>query len=183
MNEIGEGIITVFILSLITVGFFSAVVAHDNAELSTTIVIPEPYYTGTRNPDLTSADLLDLLLNHYTVPHEYERDVFDCTEGAAYMEWYLENRGYDADIVHGVRTACGFHAIVIVHLKDRDEGVIDTFRPSFYYGPPPKDGRVLKDIYDVWTWEGKQHEDIPGWKREYSEYDWWTEVNFTAVNS
>ena len=178
MNEIREGIITVFILSLITVGFFYSVIAHDNAELSTTTVIPEPYYTGTRNPDLTSADLIDLIINHTTMPHKYERDVFDCTEGAAYLERYLQNRGYDADIVHGVRTAFGFHDIVVVHFKNEpDEGIIDAFAPSFYYGPSPKDGRVFKDIYDAWRWEGEQHEDIQGWKREYSEYDWWNEVS------
>ena len=188
MNQIGEGIITVFILSLITVGFFYAVIAHDNAELSTTTAIPEPYYTATRNPDLTSQDLITLL-NNFSAPHEYERDTFDCTEGAAYMEWYLENRGYDAELAI-VLTPFGSHAVTIVHLQDRDKVLIDTFVPSYLRlytkryndedtsgegnGERPMIGKhtnVHKNIYDACE------------KGRYSEWDWWNEVNFTAVDS
>ena len=187
MNQISKVIVAAFLLSMIVTFVISS---FNPASFSSALVlqttktpIPEPYYTTPRNPDLVSADLVDLLINHTTMPHEYERDVFDCTEGAAYLEWYLENHGYDTDIVHGVRTPWGFHAIVVVHLKDRDEGIIDAFTPSFYYGPPPKDGHVLKDIYEVWRWEGEQWEDISGWKREYSEYDWWNEVSLNLSHT
>jgi len=173
-------IVSFIILSFNPASFSSALVLQ-----TTKPPIPEPYYTSTRNPELTYDDLERVVFDA-SMPHEYERDVFDCTEGSAYMEWYLENKGFDTIIKKWNR-----HAYVIVRLSPNDNPCINSFLDSGraqFFGhcrwDYVKDNYEYENIYEALRYEDEWHENIsPGWKREYSEWDWWTEVNFTAVNS
>ena len=62
--------------------------------------VPEPYYTAQQNNSLGLNDL-GVSLRNLKMPHKYERDVFDCSEKAAYVEWFLSNRGFNASICEG----------------------------------------------------------------------------------
>ena len=51
--------------------------------------VPEPYYTVQQNDSLELNDL-DVSLRDLKMPHKYEKNVFDCGEKAAYVEWGLQ---------------------------------------------------------------------------------------------
>jgi len=50
--------------------------------------VPEPYYTAQQNDSLGLNDL-DVSLRDLKMPHKYELGVFDCSENAAHIEWFL----------------------------------------------------------------------------------------------
>jgi len=153
-------IVSFIILSFNPASFSSALVLQ-----TTKPPIPEPYYTSTRNPELTYDDLERVVFDA-SMPHEYERDVFDCTEGSAYMEWYLENKGFDTIIRLKNR-----HAYVIVRLNPKDECVnsfLDHGRAQFLgycrYDDDNSKHKEYENIYEACE---------QGW---YSEWDWWNEA-------
>ena len=74
--------------------------------------VPEPYYTVQQNDSLGLNDL-DVALRDLKMPHKYERGVFDCSEKAAYVEWFLANRGFNVSICEGYR-----HSWVVVTIND-----------------------------------------------------------------
>ena len=197
MNQIGEGIITVFILSLITC-FLVFVVPYNleqtdpidvsgtsNLTLTRPVVsIPESYYTGSRNPDLTFLDLLDVCSNA-TMPHEYEKDVFDCSEEAAYVEYYLESHGFDTAIGTNEEQS---HAYAIARLHNHHYLVSfplpygEILEYEDVYDCPP--AIMFEDIYEATEHEMREKPLIPSWcdeenyqKAIQSEWDWWTEVS------
>ena len=73
--------------------------------------VPEPYYTAHQNDSLGLNDL-GVSLRELKMPHKYEQDVFDCSEKAAYAEWFLSNRGFNASICAGDR-----HSWVVVTIN------------------------------------------------------------------
>ena len=170
MITLRKVIVATFLLSMIVTFVISS---FNPASFSSALVlqttkppIPEPYYTGTFNPDLTYGDLERVVFDA-SMPHEYERDVFDCTEGSAYMEWYLENKGFDTIIRLKNR-----HAYVIVRLNPKDE-CVNSFlvhgRAQFLgycrYDDENSNHNEYEDIYEACE---------QGW---YSEWDWWNEVS------
>jgi len=74
--------------------------------------VPEPYYTVQQNDSLGLNDL-DVALRDLKMPHKYERGVFDCSEKAAYVAWFLANRGFNVSICEGYR-----HSWVVVMIND-----------------------------------------------------------------
>ena len=78
--------------------------AGSNAPLISSTIrpvdIPEPYYTAQQNDSLELNDL-DVSLRDLKMPHKYEKNVFDCSEKAAYVEWFLSNRGFNVSIYEG----------------------------------------------------------------------------------
>ena len=59
--------------------------------------IPEPYYINLHKYGTGSIEDLEVIINFsWTRPEE--KRVFDCSEMSAYMEWYLENHGFDTVI-------------------------------------------------------------------------------------
>jgi hypothetical protein len=124
--------------------------------------LPEAYYTCEHNSNLTYGHLEETILN-MTMPHEYVAHVFDCSEGAAYLEWYLENKGFCTDIA-----TKGDHAYVIVRLK-RESYAINTapihfYHPNYYNYIYLEPDKVFEDIYEACecSW--------------YGEWNWWTVV-------
>jgi len=85
--------------------------------------VPHAYYSTNlfKTYSNTYSDLSRFLNSEFELPRSYEKEVFDCSESAAYLEWALENAGFDAEIVVGPfpqDPESGFHAWVIAHTTD-----------------------------------------------------------------
>lgn len=65
--------------------------------------VPHAYYsTNIFSTYSNTYNELGQFLNfEFELPSSYELEVFDCSESAAYLEWALENAGFDARIVVG----------------------------------------------------------------------------------
>ena len=95
--------------------------AESNASLVMSIIrpvdVPEPYYTAQQNDSLGLNDL-GVSLRDLKMPHKYERGVFDCSEKAAYVEWFLANRGFNVSIYEGNLYEGYRHSWVVVTIND-----------------------------------------------------------------
>jgi cell division protein FtsB len=152
--------------------------------------VPHGYY----NPNVYSSrdksfkELEQFLTFGFRLPRNYKEGVFDCSESAAYLEWALENAGFDAYIVTGPAPwdpNAGYHAWVIVYTKEytvaieptvltgglvsklkylltgKAPGVIyrgDKYENGYYYGYT----RIYKNIYEA----------IENY-RSVGEWNWW----------
>lgn len=106
--------------------------------------VPHSYYSTSsfsHYPN-TRGEFFNFLTSGFTLPRGYEEHVFDCSESAAYVEWALENAGFDAYIAVGPspwNPASGYHAWVIVHLIEYGEtwrvAIEATALTGGYYGP------------------------------------------------
>jgi hypothetical protein len=85
--------------------------------------VPQSYYSsGTfyQHPN-TYEELSKFLTVEFVLPKYYKINVFDCSESAAYLEWALENAGFDAEILTGPTpwdTSSGYHAWVMAYTTD-----------------------------------------------------------------
>ena len=140
--------------------------------------VPEPYYTVQQNDSLELNDL-DVSLRDLKMPHKYEKNVFDCSEKAAYVEWFLSNRGFNVSIYEEYR-----HSWVVVTINctpiaiEAEENATSSFvrgdgfviifveggDPVIYPDPGasiPEPSVVYGAIYEAA-------------KNNGHEYDWWT---------
>lgn len=99
----------------------------ENANLRTLLQqyeqIPHDYYYSTAfgYHSNTYAELCDFLDHEFGSTRSYEPNVFDCSESSAYLEWALENAGFDTQIAVGPTPwdqNSGYHAWVIVNTKE-----------------------------------------------------------------
>ena len=132
--------------------------------------LPEPYYTNIHKYGTGSLEDLKDLLDHFCWTRSNEAGVFDCSEMSAYMEWYLENHGFDTIIATNYTE---HHAWVVVrHLKSENGNYRDypieviTPKPQIRYQGQRMDfydypDRIFNDIYEA------EASEYP-W-----EYDWW----------
>jgi hypothetical protein len=100
----------------------------DNSNLRTLLQqyeqVPHNYYYSTAfaHHSNTYAELCDFLDHEFGSTRSYEPNVFDCSESSAYLEWALENAGFDTQIAVGPPPwdqNSGYHAWVIVNTKDQ----------------------------------------------------------------
>ena len=100
----------------------------ENANLRTLLQqyeqVPHNYYDSTAFAyhSNTYAELCDFLDHEFGSTRSYEPNVFDCSESSAYLEWALENAGFDTQIAVGPTPwdqNSGYHAWVIVNTKDQ----------------------------------------------------------------
>ena len=94
--------------------------------------VPHGYYeTDLFHSDGTAADLINVLRQaHQMLARDYKEDVFDCSESAAFIEWVMEDAGYDARIAVGPAPwdpEGGYHAWVIVYTRD---GYVAAIEPT-----------------------------------------------------
>ncbi len=146
--------------------------------------IPDPYYRSLgHGQNVTSGSELMQILP--LLNDTYQEDLFDCSEMAAFIEWYLEGHGVDTVIVTGKHDQpynvsiggfeyannSGDHAWVVANLSERRilvEPTLARIVPEAleqYYSP---DG-AYDDIYDV-----------VGSSRSADEYDWWTVIEIDS---
>lgn len=130
-----------------------------------TNLIPEHYYEGKRNISLTFDDLDRIVFTEMQYPAEYKAHVFDCSESAAYAEWFLENKGFDTSIVTN-RFPTGRHAYVKVTLGNGGVYLINCIPGSTHY--------YSNHSYYAYIHYDQEFNDIyeacDSW---YSEWDWW----------
>jgi len=87
------------------------------------VQIPNGYYDVNFIPDRngTLENVYNFLMWEFTMPRGYVGGTFDCSEMAAYLEWVLEDAGFDAKIAVGPcpwDPSLGYHAWVIVYTQD-----------------------------------------------------------------
>jgi len=137
--------------------------------------IPDPYY----HPEPCDPTLLNLI---FAIPDElppYQEDVWDCSNMAAYLEWLLENKGFNTSIVLSIYfpglgpDEC--HAWVAVDLPNERVYIEPTLVDGGY--PPIIRARdkeyeyynryeiELVDIYDVMD------------LMDEGQYEWWTRMS------
>lgn len=132
--------------------------------------VPEDYYKYSKMNwgELGYPGLTKLAQNGLVSP--YQEDKFDCSEMAAYMEWYLEKYGFNASIcVSDNFEGSGGHAWVKVDTVDGRVAHIeptakrDIIVTDSEYERPD---RVYKSIYEVGN---------------IKEFDWWEELNNSSL--
>lgn len=106
--------------------------------------VPHSYYsTSPFSHHLnTRGEFFKFLTSEFILPRGYEENVFDCSESAAYVEWALENAGFDAYIAVGPTPwdpTSGYHAWVIVDFIEYGEkyrvAIEATALTGGYHGP------------------------------------------------
>ena len=145
--------------------------------------VPEPYYTVQQNGSLGLNDL-GVALRNLKMPHKYEKGVFDCSEKAAYVEWFLANRGFNASIYEGNLYEGYRHSWVVVTINNM-QVMIETAEnstTSFVCG----DGFVVIFVQDgdpiiqpdpgaIIPQPSVVYDNIyAAAKNNGREYDWWT---------
>lgn len=125
--------------------------------------VPQGYYTTGRFPyhANTLEDLYVFLDYEFRLPTSYQLGVFDCSESATYVEWALENSGFDADIVVGPPPwgGTGGHAWILVNFSN--DTMIALEPAALTSGLFPTD-------YGLVGWEDPA---IPEWRNYYQAYD------------
>jgi len=143
--------------------------------------VPKGYYSTDFFPDHanTVSELKKFLKYEFYLPHKYEKEVFDCSEIAAYTEWALEDAGFDAYIAVGYYTEEGGvmvgHAWVIVKVGNQrfyvDPTVMRKGDDRTILIPPDKYNIKPSEIYSN-IYEAVEHD------QSIDQWDWWNVVGF-----
>lgn len=136
--------------------------------------VPHGYYSTNFFPKYpNTVKGLKNFLAHLKIPHKYERGVFDCSEISAYVEWALENAGFDAYIVLGEVNFYGkpeIHSWNMVKVEgstyyiDASSGKPYLFKSNPHY---IKIIKIFKNIYEAVNYYDS-----------VKEFDWWNVVGF-----
>ncbi len=153
--------------------------------------VPNAYYSNNifKTYSNTYSDLGQFLNSEFKLPSSYDLEIFDCSESAAYLEWALENAGFDAEIVTGLfpqDPASGFHAWVIVETTDYQVAVEATNfnrdRNAFRsWGRTPgvvySDDNLIEGADDYYNGYDDRFRNIYEAIREYrasaQQWNWW----------
>ena len=144
--------------------------------------VPHDYYSDSiplyAN---TYSNLCYFLKYEFVLPNDYEAAFFanivDCSESAAYLEWALENAGFDAYIAVGPHphpSTVGYHAWVIVHTEDPYKVAIEATKligRTPYYDQ--SSSRMLSII----------HSNDPGFENYYNGYEYSYENIYECIRS
>jgi len=123
--------------------------------------IPEHYYVNNGIVGEKTLEDLEGTLKRIEMPHKYEPYVFDCSEMSAYVEWYLENRGYNATLVGTDR-----HAQVVVY---------DVSGRAYVIGCTLNPPRVMGYKTDF-TYKNEWEDIYSACAYNRYEWDWWKKV-------
>jgi len=177
------------------VSFLNTEIDHFESLVALYENIPHGYYETNqfRNHANTITELEDFLAYEFELPTEYEKGVFDCSESSAYLEWALEDAGFNAWIICGPtpwQPESGYHAWVIVYTERYTVAIEATilsggFPPILEYllfGKAP--GVVYSgDDYEYGYYQGfdERYKNIYQTIKDYSsstEWNWWSVVDF-----
>lgn len=131
--------------------------------------VPKEYYAAGLEPVLTSpANVNDLIPD---VSGRYKEAVFDCTEMAAYGQWYLANHGIESQILaspksqsHAWLAAKTTSGTVMIDMTAPKKERVQTNKKSFYYSPEFTFNTVYQAVIQV-----DKDGDHPG----IEPWDWW----------
>lgn len=128
-----------------------------------THAIPDDYYNQTSSP--SNASIMNELRN-WKWNREYEINVFDCSDMSAYLEYYLENRGFNTTICTG-----DHHAWILINIDDTEiayetTGCYFVYNDPEYYSPDKKYNTIY-DLHEYYLgfYYGQESFD--------EEYAWW----------
>jgi hypothetical protein len=111
---------------------------------------------------------LDSELDGLEWSQPYEEGVFDCGKMAAYLERYLENRGWHAKIVVGdAPSGSGRHAWLIVETSEGKYMPVESTEIEIVWWSDPNFGKYLR--YDQ-----KFETIIQALSYSQTAFDWWT---------
>jgi len=131
--------------------------------------VPHSYYSsgGFSHHSNTFDELCYFLTFEFALPRGYEENIFDCSESSAYLEWALENAGFDAEIAFG-RTpwdsTSGYHAWVMAYPTGYNVAIEATALTGEYNWVTLFAGRIPGIVYG-------DDPLIPGWENYYHGYD------------
>jgi len=145
--------------------------------------VPHNYYeTDLFYSSGTAAELMGVLRQaHEMLARDYKENVFDCSESAAFIEWVLEDAGYDAYIVVGPAPwdPEGYHAWVLAYTTDGYVAAIEcTITTSsrsnlelemLYYGIIDANHPYAKGYYEGYDMKFKN---IYLAIRHYGKFEW-----------
>jgi hypothetical protein len=127
------------------------------------------YYVAPEEQKFGVYDLEDELYGLEWL-HPYEENVFDCSEMSAYLEWHLENEGWNALIVAGEAPwDGGGHAWLLVETSEGQYMPVESTTIEIVWWEDPNFDNYF--IYD-YTFETIQ-EAVDYYE---SEFDWWNSL-------
>ena len=143
--------------------------------------VPHSYYSAGAfdSHSNTYSELCSFLTWEFTLPRGYEVGVFDCSESAAYLEWALENAGFDAVLVVGPTPwspDTGYHAWVIVYTEEYKVAIEATVLTGEYKFWDLFTGRTPGIVYS-------KDSRIEGWENYYNGYEAMYENIFHAIRA
>jgi hypothetical protein len=164
---------------------------NDLLKQDATSRIPRGYYNNSASANNSYEDLKDFLNYNFYLPKGYKLGVFDCSESAAYLEWVLQNNGFDAKIVIGPTpwAESGYHAWVFVYteqdvvaieptvltggverLFDSISNIINnSARGVVYYNQ----NDTAKNYYEVYTEVFGDISEAVKYSKSTEEWNWW----------
>jgi len=157
----GGGVIVAFVIACLFVFFISMPGSVLEDGKGSKYGIPEPYYTYDGIREERSLEDLERVLKEIEMPRKYKKHIFDCTEMSAYVEWYLENRGYNATLVGTDR-----HAQVVVY---------DVSGRAYVIGCTLNPPRVMGYKADF-TYKNEWQDIYSASAYNKREWDWWEVV-------
>jgi hypothetical protein len=155
--------------------------------------IPKNYYTGLSSQGNGSYEGLKEFLNYkFYLPNDYTLNVFDCSESAAYLEYVLQNNGFDAKIAVGkdpagsgvghawviVNTSEGLAVIEPTVLTGGVQRILDSIsnimnnsaRGMVYYD---KNNQVSKNYYEAYDAVFEDIFEAVKYSKSIEEWNWW----------
>ncbi len=150
--------------------------------------IPPGYYATDAYPNHqnTLEELERFISQEFNPPLGYEEGVFDCSDSSAYLEWALEDAGFDAYIVVG---ACpwdpsrGSHAWVLVRTDEGEWVAIEATHGWIVYKDYTSEYSrwCSEECYQRYYSYDEMYSNIYQAVERYypyygySEWDWWRE--------
>jgi len=126
------------------------------------------YYASLTKQRYGVSDLEEYLNRWQWTEGAYIADEFDCSEMSAYLEWKLENEGYNTVIVTGDSPfSVGKHAWLLVQTSNEGYMPVESTTYSIVYWSD-----IYFDDYFVYDYEFENIKEA----LDYSphEFDWWS---------
>lgn len=132
--------------------------------------VPKSYYQSNifSQHSNTYTELCSFLKWDFRLPRDYESGVFDCSETSAYLEWALEDAGFNAKIAVGLTPWDpdeGYHAWVLVNTEEYQVAIESTAFTGEFSDIYPLSGRTPGVIYG-------NDSRISYWENYYNGYEY-----------
>ena len=143
-------------------------IQNSNLEYEVERVKFQFYYASLTKQRYGVSDLEEYLNRWQWTEGVYVADEFDCSEMSAYLEWKLENEGYNTVIVTGDSPfGVGKHAWLLVQTSTEGYMPVESTTYSIVYWSD-----IYFDDYFVYDYEFENIQEA----LDYSpnEFDWWS---------
>jgi len=125
------------------------------------------YYASLTEQRYEVSDLEEYLNRWQWTEEAYVADEFDCSEMSAYLEWKLENEGYNTVIVTGDSPfGVGKHAWLLVQTSTEGYMPVEPTTYSIVYWSD-----IYFDDYFVYDYEFENIQEALDYSS--NEFDWW----------